>query len=507
MKRVIIVMLFILLSVTSNLTSFVYLESGETAVNIGLLSPENRSTVINVVQDEFDGVFVKEVESLSVLSFIIPEARFDQLTERLSEEALYVELDHLCYVPELPYYIDQFFFPQKSDGQSPGGESPFYYPNDPRYGQQWGPPAIDAQRAWNHVPQNHNVILAIIDTGVDVSHEDLVDNYDASIDKDIVNNDNNANDDMGHGTHCAGISAAAINNNIGVAGAAQVRIMGVKVLTWLGTGTDIDIADGITYASSNGADVISMSLGTPSYSSVVHTACDNAYNNNVVVIAAAGNSNTSQKAYPAAHSSVIGVAALETPTQLASFSNFGFDNVEISAPGVAIHSTLPDHSTFWNMFGIFPLDYGDMDGTSMACPLVAGVAAGYRAYIETLGAQTVRNLLNNWADDIGDPYYFGSGRVDYFPLDPEGSKSNTGSVVGDKTISGDPCTDTFLQFLRYRYVDVDVFDQNMDSVTSFRRHTENSSLDTVVKPLPAGEYYYRLRSGDKITSFRKISIH
>jgi len=507
MKRVMVTMFFFLLSVTYNLISFTYLEPGETAVNIGLISPEDRSVVLTVVQEEFDGVFIKEVESLNVLSFIIPETNFDRLAEYLSGDVKYIEPDHICYVPELPYYIDLFFFPQQKEDGSPAGGSTFYYPNDPRYGQQWGPPAIDAQRAWNFVPQNHNVILAIVDTGVDVSHEDLAGNYDASIDKDIVNNDDNANDDMGHGTHCAGISAAVTNNSTGVAGLAQVRIMGVKVLSWLGTGTDIDIADGISYASNNGADVISMSLGTTSYSSVVHAACDNAYNSNVVVVAAAGNSNTNQKTYPAAHSSVIGVAALETPVQRASFSNYGYDNVEISAPGVAIHSTLPDHATFWNMLGLFPFDYGDMDGTSMACPHVAGVAAGYRAYMETLSARAVRKLLNKWADDLGDPYYFGSGRVDYFPSDLKDSKSSTGPGTEDHSIAGDPCPDSFLQFLRYRHVDIDVFDQNMNSVAAFRMNMEIGSSETSVEPLPAGEYYYRLRSGDRVTDVRKISVH
>jgi len=143
----------------------------------------------------------------------------------------------------------------------------------------------------------------------------------------------------------------------------------------------------------------------------------------------------------------------------------------------------------------------------MACPHVAGVAAGYRAYMETLSARAVRKLLNKWADDLGDPYYFGSGRVDYFPSDLKDSKSSTGPGTEDHSIAGDPCPDSFLQFLRYRHVDIDVFDQNMNSVAAFRMNMEIGSSETSVEPLPAGEYYYRLRSGDRVTDVRKISVH
>jgi len=284
--------------------------------------------------------------------------------------------------------------------------------------------------------------------------------------------------------------------------------MGVKVLSWLGAGTDADIADGINYAANNGADVISLSLGGTSSSTPIHNACNNAYNiQNVVVVAAAGNENTDQKTYPAAYSSVIGVAALATPTTRASFSNYGYDNVEISAPGEAIHSTLPDHMTFWNLFGIFPYDYGDMDGTSMACPHVAGVAAGYRAFRESLSAQAIRNLLNTWSDDLGDPYYYGSGRLDYFPLDSGASRADDNVMKDTAVAASDPVDDTFIQFLRYRCFDVEVFDMNKQPVTSFRRFTEDVSLNTEVKPLVPGEYFYRLRAGDRVTAPRRVVIH
>jgi subtilisin family serine protease len=508
MTRAIGILAFMLLFVPFNLASFVYLDPGEIAVNVGLQSAQDREDILAFLESEYDGVLVKEIRELGVLSLIIDEEDFPRLRQALAFRVRYIEEDRLSCLPELPSLLDSFFLPRRSEeGAQDDGNTPVLYPNDPRYGQQWGPPAIDAERAWNFVPQNHDVILAIIDTGVDVSHEDLVGNYDPSIDKDIVNNDNDANDDMGHGTHCAGIAAAVTNNDTGIAGLAPVTIMGVKVLTWLGAGTDVDIADGINYAANNGADVISLSLGSTTYASVMHSACDNAfYNHNVVVIAAAGNSNTSQKTYPAAHPSVIGVAALETSTQRASFSNYGYDNVEISAPGVAIHSTLPDHATFWNLFGIFPFDYGDMDGTSMACPHVAGVAAGYRAFRETLSAQTVRDLLGRWADDLGDPYYYGNGRVDYYPPDSKMISGSTEISSLQTAAIVDPGSDRLVQLLRYRALDVEVFDGNMKPVAMYTRFTEDVSLNSFVEPLPSGEYIYRVRVGDKVSELRKVLL-
>jgi hypothetical protein len=490
-----------------NLSSLTYLDPGETAINVGLVSMEDRDRIVALIENEYDGILVKEIQELGNLSFVIGEEHLSTLRENLADEARYVEEDRLSCVPELPWLLDHFFVPRNSpEGGSGEGNIPGLYPNDPRYGQQWGPAAIDAERAWNFVPQNHNVILAIIDTGVDVSHEDLTGNYDAAIDKDVVNNDNNANDDMGHGTHCAGIAAAVTNNSKGIAGLAPVTIMGVKVLDWLGAGTDADIAEGIEYAVNNGARVLSMSLGSTTNSSVMQNACDDAFNNhNAVVIAAAGNSNTSQKTYPAAYASVIGVAALETPTQRASFSNFGYDNVEISAPGVAIHSTLPDHATFWNLLGIFPFDYGDMDGTSMACPHVAGVAAGYLAFRETLSARTVRNLLGRWADDLGDPYYFGSGRVDYYPPDSRSSSMDPNFPVITVAAVGSPCSDRLVQLLRYRALQVEVFDVHMNRVAAYMRYTEDASRNGWIEPLPPGDYFYRVSAGNKISEFRRVA--
>jgi len=147
-----------------------------------------------------------------------------------------------------------------------GGNGPDEVSNDPRYGNQWGLECIDAEEAWDVVPDNLGIILAIIDTGVDVSHANLMAHYDTAIDRDFVSNDYDADDDMGHGTHVAGIAVVVTDNNEGIAGLAPVKIMGIKVMNWLGFGLESDIVTGIDYAADNGAHVINMSLGSTSCS-------------------------------------------------------------------------------------------------------------------------------------------------------------------------------------------------------------------------------------------------
>ncbi len=481
-----------------------YLEPGQARINIGTFDTAGLDAARAILEARYDAMQLVEVRDINFASFVIRENDLGDIFNdgQLGNIVEYIERDPVRYVPEFPDMLRNFILME--EGSSPyagtGEGSTKGVPNDPSYGNQWGPPCIDSERAWNHVPDNHDIILAIIDTGVDVSHEDLVGNYDPTIDKDFVNNDNDANDDMFHGTHCAGIAAAVTNNNIGIAGLAPVTIMGVKVMSWLGVGSNANIINGINYAANNGAHVISMSLGGTAYSQGLHDACDYAYyTKNVVVVAAAGNDNSSQKTYPAAHPSVIGVAALATPTTRASFSNFGYDNVEISAPGQGIYSTMPDHSTFWNLFGLYPYDYGYLDGTSMACPHVAGVAAGYRAYAPGISARAVRNVLRNNADPLGDPYYYGAGRVDYFPFQDKGE---TGEGAGDQeSLAGmNPALiEEIAQLLQYRQVTVDVVDRDGVVVDSFVRRLDEPGANVPADISNPEDYSYRLKAGGRVS--------
>ena len=242
------------------------------------------------------------------------------------------------------------------------------YPNDPLVGQQWQYDSIDAFEAWGVTQGSDAVAIAILDTGIDQSHEDLMGK--------VVNNVNFSNsrtvdDKYGHGTHVAGSAAAKTNNGVGVAGTCPSCVLyNVKVLGDTGGGSWDAIARGIDWAADNGAKVVSMSLGGSYDSSTVKTAVDYAWSKGVVITAAAGNDGASTPFYPAYYANVIAVAATDATDAKASWSNFG-SWVDVAAPGVDILSTAPDHT---NRIWRTGVKYGTISGTSMATPHVAGVA-------------------------------------------------------------------------------------------------------------------------------------
>lgn len=240
-----------------------------------------------------------------------------------------------------------------------------YVPNDDNWTIQWGPKDIKADWAWNFTTGNDDILLAIIDSGIDYNHDDLSANY-VSYGYNWVNDTADPWDDCGHGTHCAGIASAVTNNTLGIAGLAQVQVMAEKVLNENGSGTSNWIAKGIINATDAGADIISMSLGG-SFSNVVYDAIKYAYNKSVLLVAAAGNLGTPLKSYPAAFDEVISVTAFDVNHSFPKWSyqqgpNFG-DWIELAAPGDDIFSTFPNQT------------YTSFSGTSMACPHVAGLAA------------------------------------------------------------------------------------------------------------------------------------
>ncbi len=275
----------------------------------------------------------------------------------------------------------------------------FFTPNDSLFSQQYGPQSIRAPQAWDVQTGSENVIVAVVDTGVDYTHEDLYGRVIRGYD--YVNNDTDPMDDQGHGTHCAGIIGATLNNRVGIAGVSQVNIMAVKALDSQGSGYYSWISSGIRYAVDNGAKVISMSLGGPSDSQVMRDACDYAWNNGVLVVAAAGNDYGGAVSYPAKYGSVMAVSAIDSSDKLASYSNVG-PEIEVCAPGSSILSTYPGNQ------------YKSMSGTSMACPHVAGVAGLVFSENPYLSNVDVRNILCDTAIDLGSygqDTAFGYGKV------------------------------------------------------------------------------------------------
>ena len=270
----------------------------------------------------------------------------------------------------------------------------------------WGVDRIDADLAWA-TTKGTGVKIAIVDTGIDRDHPDLVANikggFNAIAPRGRYRDPDDFNDDHGHGTHCAGI-AAAVDNDIGVVGVApEAWLYGVKVLSKTGSGQTSDCIEGIQWCADNGMDVISMSWGSTTYDQALNDTCAAAWAAGCVLVASAGNSGVEDPdGYPSAYPSVISVSATDSSDQPASFTNYG-DEIELAAPGVSIYSC-------YNNGG-----YVTMSGTSMSCPHVSGAAALAIAAHPNYTNQQIRQLLWDTAEDLGDPGwdpYYGYGLVD-----------------------------------------------------------------------------------------------
>lgn len=284
----------------------------------------------------------------------------------------------------------------------------FDKPDDPDYGKQWNFRSINIEAAWEQSKGN-GATVAVIDTGVspvpDLKNTQFVEGYD------FVNDRQDAADDNGHGTHVAGTIAQSTNNHYGVAGIAyEAKIMPLKVLSAAGGGEIADIAEAIRFAADHGADVINLSLGGGGDSAILKEAIDYAYSKGVVIVAAAGNANTNAASFPARYANVIAVSAIDSSGVKAPYSNFGA-GVDIAAPGGStangeaggiLQETI-DPETGSSAFAAY-------QGTSMAAPHVAGVAA----LIKSVGVQepdAVREVLQKSAHVIADDSlnHFGAG--------------------------------------------------------------------------------------------------
>ena len=277
-------------------------------------------------------------------------------------------------------------------------------PNDPLFPQQWGPQKIQAPEAWDIEDGDPAVVVAIVDTGIDCTHPDLircVPGYDFINNVPLTGTENS--DDNQHGTHVAGIAAATKNNSEGIAGVAQVAYMPVKVCTSGGSCPDQPIVDGLKFAADNGAEVANLSLGG-SLPGSMEVGVDYAHSKDVLVVSACGNSGTEPCLYPAAFVNSMAVSCTDPADVICWFSSRGTE-VDVAAPGLDILSTLPGGG------------YGSLSGTSMSTPHVSGVAGLVRSADATLTNVATWALLEATADDIGDAGWdplYGSGRVNAF---------------------------------------------------------------------------------------------
>jgi subtilisin family serine protease len=280
-------------------------------------------------------------------------------------------------------------------------------PNDPRYAEQWHLPAVSAPGAWDVTKGRPHIVIAVVDSGVDYTHPDLAPNIWSNVDEvagDGVDNDGNGyvddvrgwdfdgndadpQDVYGHGTHVAGIAGARGNDGYGIAGVAwSSRIMAVRAGNDFGGLTDEAIVGAIHYAVDNGADVINMSFGGSESSQAIREAIRYAAERDVVLVASAGNSYGISVSYPAAYPEVIAVAALDESGKIADFSSLG-SFVDVAAPGANILSTLNG-------------DWALASGTSMAAPVVAGLAALAKSAHPDFSADAIRYQVLSTASDL-----------------------------------------------------------------------------------------------------------
>lgn len=295
-------------------------------------------------------------------------------------------------------------------------------PDDTYYDSQWAPQLANAEAVWGTVTGS-GVTIAITDTGVDGTHEDLANRV-------IAGHDTYNNVDIGagensaihlHGTHCAGIAAATGNNTTGIAGVAwESYIMPIRMsmdndpdyASWA------DMAEAFMWAANNDADIISCSFGGKFYSQAMKDAVDYAVGLGCTMFASMGNSSVNEVQYPAGYQSVIAVGATNAHDEIANFSTTG-SHMSICAPGVEIYSTVPDNG------------YAYMSGTSMACPFAAGVAALMLSKDSLLSQYDIKTRLENSAEDLGISGFdltYGYGRVNIEAAINNSDNSDYGSI-------------------------------------------------------------------------------
>lgn len=357
-----------------------------------------------------------------------------------SNDVEYVQPNYIyrtSIIPNDPYFNDSY--PNNVSSRDPNWNPPYDY--------QWNLKLMKADAAWNIATGSGN-IAAIIDTGVDYTHIELggctLDQVNNNLCSKItpgynfVANNNNPIDDNGHGTHIAGIIGAIANNSTGIAGIGwSTRMMPVKGINNLGEGNDAILANAIVFATDNGASIINMSWGNgspiPQISQTLKDALDYSFNQNVVLIAAAGNNNddVTKGYWPANYKYVMSIGAYIQDYHRASYSNYG--KVDVMAPGgeqpynlLSLNAHDPVNPSKYLNLGGAPVGNGylRLAGTSMAAPHIAGLASLILSYKPTLTNLEVESLIEYKSRQIFgttnvgyDSYYgWGSAFLNY-PLD------------------------------------------------------------------------------------------
>jgi serine protease len=442
----------------------------------------------------------------------------------------------------------------------------FTTPNDPEYFYQWHFPAVNAPSAWE-ISVGSGIVVAILDTGIafedypvpphevdtvcegvtdycrapDFSGTTFVPGYD------LVNDDTHPNDNSAHGTHVAGTVAQTTNNSIGTAGLAfGCSLMPVKVLDYQGSGSASELADGIYWATDNGAQVINMSLGWfPGYDpgATVHNAVEYAYNHGVVLVASSGNWGTGTVAFPAAYPEVIAVGATKYDNRITDYSQYGPEQ-EVMAPGGDVYL---DENSDGEVDGVLQqtfvghsfgppeilsdptdFDYYFYDGTSMAAPHVTALVALMIANGQT-GVENIRTILHETAVDLGDPGWderYGHGLIDaYSALTyPSGGCTGVDDHTQPEGASGvldvsDNSPNPFMSSTRFRIslvhpqtVSVTVHNILGQRVRTLRAGSLTAGTHVITwdgtndtgEPVPGGVYLYRVQTVNQESTHKMV---
>ena len=401
---------------------------------------------------------------------------YENLIESLKKDdrVVYAEPDLVVSTNMIP--DDPYFSSKGTWGQS--------------YDDLYGVKITSCPEAWD-TTKGSGVTVAVVDSGIDNTHPDIVSNLwtntkeianngidddgngyiDDTWGWDFVNSDNKPADDNGHGTHVAGIIAAAGNNGTGIIGVApESKVMAVKAFPNFGSGYVSNIAAAILYATGNGADVINLSLGAKGYSQQLKDAVDEAISMGVVVVVAAGNDNADAMDYtPANLNNVITVAATDAQDYKASFSNWG-SCIDVAAPGVDILSLYATGTLKGTRVGD---KYTRLNGTSMAAPHVSGAVSLILAQHPDFSNDQVKTALLNSTVDVmsrGFDDETGYGRINTANalsplLDVEGISLNKDTInmtVGNK----EQLNATIEPIGAYRYVTWSVSEESIPDVVA-----------------------------------------
>ncbi len=367
-------------------------------------------------------------------NYLVRTSNVDELQSELKNNSQIIRI-------EKNYYAEKSKLPKIEQYKSTGPELNFSAFNDPLVGKVWA--FQDATKNGISINksylaplslQKEEIIVAVVDTGVDYRHEDLKDSMwknEGEIEGNNIDDDNNGYvDDIygidtldndtdpmashAHGTHVAGTIAATQNNNVGIAGiASNAKIMAIRTVPDSSDETDADIVESFLYAANHGARVINCSFGKKHNEGgmIVNDTIDHIGSQfGTLVVAAAGNDYKrdidTSLVYPASFQSnhLLVVASTTKRGRLSSFSNVGKKNVDVAAPGSGVYSTTPGNS------------YGNMSGTSMASPTTAGVVADILSHFPELNSESVKKVLMESVTKVRgfDKYMASGGRVDLY---------------------------------------------------------------------------------------------